>query len=325
MNMALKSRSRINRASGFSLMELVVSAALMGFVLIVIGELVSLNVLASVKLSNRADTLNAARFTVEKISSEVRSSMAFGDAYASPSNRNMYPDNANNPFFSSTASTWSSKWPPQLPTPWPSPVYLDDQCLILQKPTVYLDKVNDSKSAQFDAGAAQNPLNGLPTYVDKNNPGTPITSTTEKIQNLDTIIYRLFPDPRRDGEYVLKKVFLPGANFGDPACTDYNSHLVIDDPQTVLTGIVGPISPTTGKLSIFRYNYISQSGSRKPVVVSTSPVPPNLVPLLYGVSIDVELRKPDASTKQTSGDGLHSSRLAIHVEATKRLRKSISH
>ncbi|HND65460.1 MAG TPA: hypothetical protein PL112_01635, partial [Candidatus Obscuribacter sp.] len=63
-------------------MELVVSSALLGFVLVVIGELVSLNALASVKLSNKSDTLNASRFAAEKICADVRSAIGFGDMYA---------------------------------------------------------------------------------------------------------------------------------------------------------------------------------------------------------------------------------------------------
>lgn len=305
-------------------MELVVSAALMGFVLVVIGELVSLNVLASIKLSNRADSLNASRFVVEKIASEVRSSIAFGDAYASPQKRNQFPDKDNNPFFATTASTWASKWPPQQPSPWPSVVFLDDQCLIIQRPASFLDKVNDSKSVQYDPVAAQNPLNGLPTYVDKTNPGASI-GAGNRIENLETIVYRLFPDPRRTGEYLLKKIVLPGANFGDATCTDFSKHLIIDDPQTVLTGIVGPINPVTNQPAVFRYMYISQTGLRKPVIVPTLPVPAAIVPLLYGVAVDLEVRKPDASTRADTTDGVHPTRIGIHVEATKRLRHAISH
>jgi len=98
-------------------MELVVSSALLGFVLVVIGELVSLNALASVKLSNKSDTLNASRFAAEKICADVRSAIGFGDMYAAPENRNMFPDLSRNPFFTGTpdSSCWRYKWPPVKP------------------------------------------------------------------------------------------------------------------------------------------------------------------------------------------------------------------
>ena len=318
--------SSIRRASGLSIMELVVSSALLGFVLVVIGELVSLNALASVKLSNKSDTLNASRFAAEKICADVRSAIGFGDMYAAPENRNMFPDLSRNPFFTGTpdSSCWRYKWPPVKPVSW-DPCKLDGQCLILQQPTVFLDQRNDPKSSAYDPLASQNTLNGLPTFMDVLKPGIePPSDLSVRVQNLDTVIYKVFADPQRPGEYLLKKVKLPGANVPNSACTDYSRHTIIEDPQTVLTGIVGPIDPVTNKLRLFRYLYQSSDSNRKSQYVSTDEVSSQQVPLLFGVAIDIEVRKPDSAVSSGTSDLKYTSRLAFHLEATKRVRKNIA-
>ncbi len=318
----------IRRASGLSIMELVVSSALLGFVLVVIGELVSLNALASVKLSNKSDTLNASRFAAEKICADVRSAIGFGDMYAAPGNRNMFPDQSSNPIFtgSPAPNSWRYKWPPVLPSAWDNPCLLNGQCLIIQQPTLYLDQKNDPKSPLYDPLAPQSSLNGLPTYMDASKPGEdPPSSSSMRVQNLDTVIYKVFADSQRPGEYVLKKVRLAGAVLPGTSCTDYSRHTVIDNPQTVLTGIVGPIDPVTNSLRLFRYLYQPTSVIKKPQYAADNPVvPADIVPQLYGVAIDVEIRKPDATTVSGTADAMYSSRIAIHMEATKRVRKNIS-
>ncbi len=304
-------------------MEMLITTVIFGVVTTMVGELVASNAMANAKLNNKIDGLSTARFGVEKICSDVRAARGFGDLYAATGLRHKFPDSIHNPFFTgiTQSGTWRQKWPP--PAPLPSTFELGNQCLIVQQSALFLDSRNDPlNQLQYDSGAAQNRLNGLPTMLDSAAPGTGLNFNTE---NLETVIYMLVPDTRRTGEYLLQRIFLPGVDVPQTSCTNMQLREIFV-PQTVVSGIVGPIDQASGQPIIFRYVAQQLSGSI-PEIVSESQIA-NKLSIINGVLIDMEIRKPDASSLSTSQlaqsqDVQFTQRTAIHVEAYKRSRKSI--
>ncbi|MGD9685283.1 MAG: hypothetical protein AB7W16_29285 [Candidatus Obscuribacterales bacterium] len=72
-------RVRLRRSeAGVSLLELVVSSALMVFVTAVLAELMLLAVTSTSRLTNQVDAFNATKFTIERIKNDIRTARAIG-------------------------------------------------------------------------------------------------------------------------------------------------------------------------------------------------------------------------------------------------------
>lgn len=103
--------------------------------------------------------------------------------------------------------------------------------MIVQQSALFLDSRNDPlNQLQYDSGAAQNRLNGLPTMLDSAAPEPDLNFNTE---NLETVIYMLVPDTRRTGEYLLQRIFLPGVDVPQTVCTNMQLRMFV--PQTVVS------------------------------------------------------------------------------------------
>lgn len=319
-----KKRTREKR--GVSLVEMLIVTVIFSSVAGLLFELVALNAMANSKLNYKVDALNSARFATELMLSDVRCARGFGDLYASSANRHMFPDTSSNPFFTGSpqSNSWRYKWPP--PAPFPSTFFLSGQCLIVQRSVAFLDQSNDKLNlATYQPGASQNPLNGLPTMLDSSAPGV---NSNFNMDNLETSIYFLIADPKRPNEYLLQRLRLPGADVPLSQCTTFGNYEILDKPQTIIKGIVGPIDPATNLPRIFRY-YCNQQNyaHNEPFMLSESQITSGnahlYAPLICGVAVDVEMRRPDAATTDPSivssgSEAPYSQRIALHVEAFKR-------
>lgn len=319
-----KSKSR--NQSGVTIMEMVVASVLMGLTLSVIGELVYLNTYSATKVTNQADALSDARTALDHIASDVRAARAFGDFYAGPANRNQFPGDGNNPLFGAGQAP-SGGWPP---APWTGqPYYLSTQCLIVQQPVLFEDPQNDPTSPSYSAAAQINPQNGFPCMIAANSLGP--SSPPSDMEDLDTVIYQVVADPNRAGQYLLQVMRLPGQpptdfSAGSPGTPLISStRSLINPPQTVLRGIIGPLDPANpgAPPNVFHYYPPYQQGTPPGAIItgSQNPVPSSSVPSLTGVGIDFEIQKPDSSSSNPAA--VNPQILPIHGEAFMRSNTNI--
>jgi hypothetical protein len=252
--------------SGLTITELVVSAILIGYTLAVIGELVSLNTYASTKLTNKVDGQVGCSRAIRRIGEDVRMGRMIGNIY-SISNHGTFPDisNPNDPSNLAPIGGWPS-------SPWPAqPYQLGPQTLIIQQPAVFQDPIN-----------SQNPLNGFPLRLSKDSIASGVPSYP--MEYVDTVVYQIVPDSSNLGQFILQV-----ARFsGSPTIAGSTLRPPLNAPQTVLTGIVGPMDPSnTNAPAVFQY-LNSSTGS----TVITSPTTAQAV----GVSVNIEARVPSTTT-----------------------------
>lgn len=255
---------RIQRGqTGSSLVSLLVATTIMSLVAISIMSLMSLNTAEANKAYNRADTLTSSRVALDKMGRLIRMSRTVGDIQgmialvpdsysAFPSGMSVDTDKVKSngvddtDFSQNEVVSSSSRFPsdsnvlygganPQMKSvPWPSspwptrPYQLDQQTLILQvqtfSPAGYPRKLNTS-------GAMANTV--LPA--------------------LDTYVYRIVDDTSRPAVGQTRWYKLQLTVFPAPAgLTNMPNGLQPGIPQTVLSGIVGPLDQA-GNPAIFQY------------------------------------------------------------------------
>lgn len=268
---------------GLTLTELVVSSVLMGFTLAAIGELVVLNTFASTKLTNKVDGQLGCSRAVRRITEDVRHSKLIGNNFSTVQ-KNVFPDTSSGiDIFSSTVP--AGGWPQ---TPWnPPPYVLGPRTLILQQPVL------------FDDGTDFNPLNGFPLKTVNNSVSTGVPAQT--IECLDTVIYQILPDPDHTDMFVLQLIRIPGKSSVSGA----KLKPVINPPQTLLTGIVGPIDPNATGAGPCVFEYLRSPADTTAVKVPTTAD----VSSLRGVSINIEAQVPN------SKEGRNLEITASHAEA----------
>ncbi|HMP50486.1 MAG TPA: hypothetical protein PKD05_02945 [Candidatus Melainabacteria bacterium] len=304
--------SRLRTQKGATLTEMLIASLLIGFSLAAIGEVMVLTTLSANKLSNRSSGISDARTACSRVQSDVRAASNFGDSYANPSpttliERSNYFPCTDNPLYkadsgpqhSSPSWTWSG-WP----TAWGGlPYTLNAQTLIIQQP----------KLLSVDSSSTLSSINGFPIK------GT-ITSGRD---NLDTIVYNLIPDPNQAGEFLLQRaVFVgeetvPGANYPS----------MINPPQTVANGIIGPLPNNGGSTpEIFSYWKKNPNPGASPLEkitdLSILDSDPQGAKSIIGVGMDLELRKPDSRTGNSNA--AYQQRMGIHTEAFIRYNKDMS-
>jgi prepilin-type N-terminal cleavage/methylation domain-containing protein len=103
-------------------------------------------------------------------------------------------------------------------------------------------------------------------------------------EQVDTKIYQLVADPLNAGQYIIQYLVFPGPGSQTTAITS---------PQTVLKGIIGPISLSTGQPAVFRY---LSPFSQTPIDSITL----NQMPNITGVSINLDTLNQNSSTQQKS-------------------------
>lgn len=211
-------------AGGFTLMEMLASALIMGLVGAGIAGLVILNGMTERRMSNKVDNLNAARTALERISRDVRMARNLGDVYGAPiqlqtspvvwgiGGSNTFPA-ASNPIYPYGAPSNFHGWPPAPWPPGPNPGYtLSNQCLIVQVPV-------------FDA-------NGFPVGMAKGHGNPPLTANEDDV---DTLVYMVVKDPSSPDSHPT--FMLQVAGFPGPTSS---LGLISNPPMTLVKGIIGP-------------------------------------------------------------------------------------
>ena len=268
--------ARVNRSkSGMSLLELVVSCILLGFVFAAIGELIMLNTLASSRLSNKMDGQVGCSRAIRRICEDIRQSRAIGNIYSTNA-RNIYADPTD-----TTDGITSVAPAAGFPVaPWPAtPYVLSPQTLILQQPVLFEDQNNP-----------QNRLNGFPVrLVAGSIRSAPQVPSVNK-EYVDTIVYQVVQDPQNTSQFTLQI-----ARFsGFPLIAGSKLRTPLNPPQTVLRGIIGPIDPNNpGYPAVFQY-------LKSPEIPIPMNIPtPDQALTLSGVSINLEVQPADTD-KQIS-------------------------
>jgi hypothetical protein len=302
---------------------MLVTCLLLGLTIAVIGELVVLNTLATWKTTNRSDAINATRWAVERISADVRKARCVGDHYAkAPGELNQFPAYSGNPLYATVIP--SGGWP------WGgAPYFLSPQCLILQLPVLFEDTTPFTGSS--------NPRNGFPSMIPAFALGNGLPLTN--VENLETVIYQVVADPQIPGEYMLQVARLPGApiyNYTTAAqppysveqlgCSPQVGPPLVNPPQTLVRGIIGPLVSGSTTPAIFSYYAMSTGIPPTPTLLQpaqqTPVVSSALVPSVTGIAIDLEVKKPanDANSPQLP----YQETVANHAEAALRYNKNVS-
>lgn len=239
---------------GFTLIEMLASALILGLVGAGICGLLMLNGRSQIKLSNEVDNLIAAQTAIERIGRDVRMARNVGDVYGQiiynlePGINGFFGSSqfpsANDPLYGGGESP-PNGWPPTAGTSsqpaWPPhPYTLSAQCLIVQVPI-------------FDG-------QGYPSSLPPNF-GNPPSNIYQ--DNVDTIVYMILPDPDPAWSppghptMMMQVAGFPGHSVpGNTSPIGYSS----SPTETLLHGIVGPtahpgapMDPATNPPVCFQY------------------------------------------------------------------------
>ncbi len=290
-------------AHGFSITELLVTTLLMGLSMAVIGELAVVTTMGSVKMTNKADGLSAARVAMNRISTDVRHARAVGDYYGANAERSRFPASTN-PLYGSRFP--AGGWPA---LPWNPNMTLSDSVLVLQIPVTY-----------ENPGNQDDPTNGFPIMLPANYFGP--QQPKYNMENLDTVVYQIVPDRNRPGEFILEMARFPGEQITGLLS---NSKGIINPPQIILKGITGPMKAAETLPSVFSY----MTRTKKPYAVGGQPNPfvkvdPASVDLdmVQGVAFDLEVKS--TGLKNSAGDGQFPQYFGIHNEAFMRSNRNMT-
>ncbi|HEY9869448.1 MAG TPA: type II secretion system protein [Candidatus Obscuribacterales bacterium] len=265
-----------------TLIEMLVSCAIVGLAAAGISGLVLLNNVSTHRLFNKVDNLNQARQVVERIGKDLRMARNVGDVYGvniqlhddpvtyGTEGTNSFPlaaPGGNNPHYSG-GQTPPAGWPT---APWPGrPYVLSPRTLIVQIPV-------------FDA-------NGFPTKVPATTGNPPVSVDQD---NVDTLVYQIIDDPDHPGEFLLQVAGFPG----NPT----NLKIRSNPPQTILSGIVGPKDPATGEPKVFQYlDRYDESGTPQDTFIGPK------IANVTGVVMNLEIRRNDEGVSSASVVGLKS-------------------
>lgn len=266
-----QSGCKVRSQRGLSLVELVVSTLIMTFVSTAIFALLANMGTLSQKVSNKMDSVNAARTVLEKISQDVRTGRSLGDVFGSQVI--LSPATATSAVVMGTQGSdvfpaqlnpvyGAGQQPPNGGWPWGGgPYQLNRTTLIVQVPV-------------FTG-------NGFPTAIPAGS-GNPAAATVQ--DNVETHIYRVVADPdviNHPGEYVLQVSRIPGFMVNGYAPGAVNSR-----PQTILSGIVGPFD-AQGNLNVFQYLDKTNDATAGDTSISN----PALIANYTGVIVNLEILK----------------------------------
>lgn len=293
------------RKSGFSITELLTSTLIFGVCVAMIGEVSVLSTKGTLKTTNTSDAAARVRNLLNRISNDVRQARAFGDFYGTGLERLQFPSSTN-PIYTASRQPLNG-WPA---APWSSPIVLSDTTLIVQTPVVFVNPNNDPQSSQYLSGASVDPRNGMPLMLPKGNFGTALDPPCN-MENLDTVIYSVVPDSARPGEFLLQVARFPGAEIKNLSSTICSYKGLINPPQTLLRGIIGPKSPgslATDPPRVFSYLH-RETKPKPPGTYVLKNVDSTNIGEIQGVAVDIEIRSTGLSSTATSSNdqiiGLH--------------------
>ncbi|MCW5823249.1 MAG: prepilin-type N-terminal cleavage/methylation domain-containing protein [Cyanobacteria bacterium TGS_CYA1] len=269
------------KQTGLSLVEtmaaMFVSSLIAGAV---IGTLSLINS-TSFRAYNSLSSITAAKRLEPSLKQEIHMAKFFGDQQGDSSTANSFPALSNpnyvpppeegdlTPDSQATIfpiETSNTVWPPR-------PYYLDEQTLIFQVPV-------------FDNSYS------YPELAD----GQPPASSNGK-WDVDTYVYKVLADKNKPGkgQFVLQKTIFKGNHSSNPS---FVPPIASNNPQTVMTGIVGPVDPNAATDPIANtppplvFSYLIDADHRvgKPTALETANI--------RGVSVTVELFNNDASARK---------------------------
>ncbi len=297
-----------------------VATVLLGFSMAALAEITGMSTLFASRFVNRTDAIDAGKNAISRISTDVRSARCFGDWYGlldSTRDTSKYPSSSN-PLYSLTSTP---------PNGWPSwetgaPFALGSRILIIQQPVLYLDQRNDFNNPNYISSFPQNSMNGFPIMfkpgdLTTNNPVIPAPS--KNIENLDTVIYAVVPNPSNPSEYQLQMVRFPGAYITFPSSIAPSSYKqTINPPQVIVSGIIGPLPlgqsfPSPPEVFSY-YQRLSNGGLQ---TIPGRSVNASNAQTIVGVKIDIELKKPNG------GANTQVQYFGLHNEAFMRSNKNI--
>lgn len=275
LNRHRRSDTTYRQASGFSLVEMLISVIIIGIISAGTAELLFMNSQGSWKLFNKVDSLNAARLVIDRIAMDVRMARNIGDIYgeriatADPNvwldvGANYFPTDRN-PLYGAGQIPSGGGWPG---SPWPAhPYTLSNTCLVVQVPI-------------FDNS-------GFPSKIAQGT-GNPPAETT--LDNVDTYVYQILPDSTDAGTYMMQVTSFPGSGSTRP---------ILNPPRTILRGIIGPLGSAGSTPKIFQF--LTSSGTPQDTVTGTQ------MSNYTGVIVNFELRRHESvQTKNRSTIGIKS-------------------
>lgn len=273
LNSAISKNKQQRNHTGISLTELLVGTLLIGTTLAVLAEFVTGLTIASGKLNNQFDAQSSLRNAISRIKNDVRAARTIGDSYAtSPSL--YFPGPGNWLYTSVPNGGWPANW-------GSTPYQINAQTLILQVPALLANSVEDG-------------LNGVPLKIKE---GTSVNGVTAQadMEDLDTVVYKVVQDESVSNIYSLQCARFPGS---------YNQSKAINPPQTLVKGIIGPLSSSsTGVPEIFSY------------ILKTDPTTilktPSSLAEIDGIRVDIEVRRP---ISKTDGNANFQRNASAHAE-----------
>jgi len=301
MDTVSKTTTKKRSKAAMSAVELLISIAIMGISLAAIAELSTLVTRTVVKSTNEIEGSDGARIALNRICSDIRQARFIGDMYGP--DKSKYPAD-NNPI-NNAIRIPAAGWPSY---PWNSNMVLGDTILILQIPVFYEDPTN-----------INNASNGMPIMLEQNHFGP--NDPPVNMENLDTVVYQVVPDPERPNEFLLQVARFPGEQHQGLLSKKLDA---INPPQTILKGIVGPLLANQGNgqpsayPSVFSYltrvNSIPPIRKVIPTAVNTETI--------SGVAIDLNTKNTGLKTSQ--GDGKAPSIIGLHQETFLQFNRNMS-
>ncbi len=262
---------RTRGEGGVSLIEAVFVVFITGLLTAAVLGTAAIQNATNFRAFNKMSALIAARRIESVIEKEIHMAKFFGDQWGDPNSSD--PVDKPNVFPCTSNPYGFTNFPTDNGNAeWTAnPYVLDEQTLIIQTPI-------------FDANGYATQKNGY--------------------WNVDTYVYKVLADKSKpgSGQFVMQKALFPGDH---PA--GYSPPISQDHPQTVLTGIVGPINPSDAVDStagvplpaVFSY-YLKNSPTWSTTSYELSNPPPNAyqTSLINGVVLNLELFSNENSSRK---------------------------
>lgn len=241
-------------ATGMSLVELLVVVLIMGLVSAAAFAVLVNSMNQGNVINNKTETLDKVRNALEKFAREVRMARTIGDDYGNiqnlgynitdPRSGAVVPASvvSGSKTFPSTNDPLYGNGAPPPPNGWP--VWVDGN--------TYTTFVCDNTTCVFQIPIFD--VNGFAIGIPKNwkSAGSTVNvaNYTGLQEDMNTYIYKVLADPNSPGQYALQYAVFPGY---DPASNNVGPAASQLGPITLVTHIIGPINPATGRPRTFEY------------------------------------------------------------------------
>jgi type II secretory pathway pseudopilin PulG len=276
---------KVNRTnqSGSSMVELMISTVIMGVVSAAFLSILLVNYKTNAKVDNINDVANAMRIIKERLAKDIREGRTLGDLSGPIEERDGFPG-TNNPVYGGGAAPpqgWPAEWADDPGVVGRCHYKLNNRTLIVQVPILnnHIDELGGNPAHRLDETGDPTKL-GWPTAI--NN-----------MENVETHVYKVVPDtdPAKPNQWKLQYCAFPGAAFNN-GTTKYVPAVHAVGPQTLLTGIIGPLDGT-GQPQVFQYvaKNDDQGTPRDQVTDDTGIPDPFFTPNYSGVVVNLEVKR----------------------------------